>query len=195
MRSTAVAGGLVLALAGAAVAAPELRSPQDFSSIADPVARSRAMFEEAGKVIMSPRCQNCHPAGNRPTQGDDEHPHLPPVVRGSDDLGAIGLRCATCHQAANFAPSGVPGNPSWQMAPAGMAWQTRSLGAICEQIKDPARNGNRTLAQLHHHLADDKLVGWAWQPGGTRTPAPGTQARFGALIEAWIRTGAACPAP
>jgi hypothetical protein len=49
------------------------------------------------------------------------------------------------------------------------------------------------MAQMHDHMANDSLVGWAWQPGGAREPAPGTQAQFGALIDAWIKTGAACP--
>jgi hypothetical protein len=26
---------------------------------------------------------NCHPAGDHPTQGDDRHPHDPPVERGA----------------------------------------------------------------------------------------------------------------
>src|ERR1700761_3710492 len=129
--------GLLLATCLAAPAAmaqsASLKSPADFASIADPAARSRALFEEAGKVIESPRCQNCHPVGQRPTQGDDMHPHLPLVVRGSDDMGAIGLRCIPCHQAANFEPAGIPGNPKWHMAPIEMAWQGKSLGAICEQ--------------------------------------------------------------
>jgi hypothetical protein len=198
MRSTTRAGTLLAAcLAGSAVLAQgaPLRSPQDFASITDQTERSRALFAELGKVVESPRCQNCHPAGDRPTQGDDMHPHQPLVVRGADDHGAIGLRCTTCHQAANYEPAGVPGNPKWGVAPIGMAWQGKSLGAICEQIKDPARNGNRTLAQIHEHMAKDDLVGWGWHPGGARTPAPGTQAQFGALVAEWIRTGAACPAP
>ena len=170
-----------------------LKPAQDFAAIADPAERSRALFAELGKVIESPRCQNCHPAGERPSQGEDMHPHLPLVVRGTDDHGAIGLRCTTCHQAANYEPAGVPGNPQWHVAPIGMAWQGKSLAQICEQIKDPARNGGRTLAQLHDHMAKDDLVGWAWHPGGTRTPAPGTQARFGELVAAWIASGAACP--
>jgi hypothetical protein len=173
---------------------PSLRTPQDFASIPDTAERSRALFAEAGKVIESPRCQNCHPVGQRPTQGDDMHAHLPMVVRGTDDKGAIGMRCTTCHQNANFAPAGVPGNPKWHMAPVEMAWQTKSLGQICEQIKDPKRNGNRSLAQIHEHMAHDDLVGWGWRPGGTRAPAPGTQQQFGALIAAWIKTGAECPA-
>ena len=189
---------LVAATACSAVFAQQattpLKAPRDFAAISDPTERSRALFVELGKVLQSPRCQNCHPVGTRPTQGDDMHAHLPLVVRGTDDQGAIAMRCATCHQIANFQPAGVPGAPKWHIAPVAMAWQGKSLGAICEQIKDPARNGQRSLAQIHDHMAHDKLVGWGWHPGGLRAPAPGTQAQFGALIDAWIQTGAACPA-
>jgi hypothetical protein len=190
-----LAAGLACSTAFAQQAAAPLKSPRDFAAIADPAERSRALFAELGKVLQSPRCQNCHPVGTRPTQGDDMHPHLPLVVRGADDQGAIAMRCATCHQAANFQPAGVPGAPKWHIAPVEMAWQGKSLGQICEQIKDPARNGQRTLAQLHDHMAHDALVGWGWHPGGARTPAPGTQQQFGELVDDWIRTGAACPAP
>jgi len=190
----ATTGAVEAASPAATPAAPGLRSPQDFASIADRAERSRALFAEAGKVIASPRCQNCHPAGDRPSQGEDEHPHLPLVVRGADDHGVPALRCTTCHQALTYEPAGVPGHPQWGMAPLAMAWQGRSLGQICEQIKDPARNGHRNLAQIREHMGHDALVGWAWHPGGARVPAPGTQARFGALIDAWVATGAACPA-
>lgn len=173
--------------------ATDLQPPESFAGIADRSERSRALFIEAGKVIQSPRCLNCHPVGERPTQGDDMHPHSPLVVRGLDDKGAVGMRCTTCHQSANFDSSGVPGHPLWHVAPRSMAWQQRSLAQICTQIKDPRRNGGRTLAQVQQHMSSDSLVGWAWQPGGTRTPAPGTQAEFGALVAAWIDTGAACP--
>lgn len=76
-----------------------------------------------------------------------------------------------------------------------MAWQELTIGEICVQLKDPARNGNRTLAQIEKHLAEDHLVGWAWHPGAGRAPAPGTQVVFGELIAAWIKTGAHCPKP
>ena len=199
MRPTTLVGLVLLAAfashaAFAQSTAAPLKSPADFASIADTTERSRALFAELGKVIESPRCQNCHPVGQRPTLGDDMHPHLPRLVRGTDDQGAIAMRCATCHQIANFAPAGVPGAPKWHMAPLAMAWQGKSLGQICEQIKDPQRNGKRSLAQIHDHMAHDELVGWGWHPGGSRTPAPGTQAQFGALVAAWIQTGAACPA-
>ena len=178
---------------GSGVHAADLRSPDSFAQIADRTERSRALFVEAGKVIESPRCLNCHPVGERPTQGSDMHPHSPLVVRGADDKGAVGMRCTTCHQDANFEPSGVPGNPKWHMAPLGMAWQHHTLAQICEQVKDPARNGGKSLAQILDHSANDSLVGWGWHPGGSREPAPGTQAQFGALVAAWIDTGAACP--
>jgi hypothetical protein len=176
------------------VHAADLRSPKEFAAIADRAERSRALFAEAGKVLQGPRCLNCHPVGQRPTQGNDMHPHSPLVVRGADDRGAAAMRCTTCHQSANYEPSGVPGHPLWHMAPLGMAWQQMSLGQICEQVKDRSRNGDRSLGQIQEHMAGDSLVGWAWAPGGNRLPAPGTQAQLGALIEAWIESGAACPA-
>jgi hypothetical protein len=184
---------MLAGIASSLARANDLQSPDSFSSISNQSERSRALFTEAGRVLQHPRCLNCHPTGERPTQGEDLHPHSPLVVRGFDDRGAIALRCTTCHGAANFAPSGVPGHPLWHMAPREMGWQGKTLTQLCEQIKDPRRNGGRTLAQIHEHVAHDSLVGWAWMPGGSREPAPGTQEQLGALIAAWIATGAACP--
>lgn len=195
-----LAGAVGIVLVGAAVSAKQpdpgntLKSVQSFASISDDKQRSLALFSEAGKVITHARCTNCHPAGDRPFQGDDRHPHMPLVVRGVDDFGAIGMRCTTCHGPENFDPAGVPGNPVWHMAPIEMAWVGKSLGEICQQIKDPKRNGGKSLEDLIHHMAEDPLVGWGWNPGVGRQPAPGTQQEFGALIKAWVDTGAVCPA-
>ena len=173
--------------------AEPLATPESFARIGDAAARSAALFTEAGKVLTSPRCVNCHPAGDRPLQGDAGRLHQPPVERGLDGFGAVTMRCASCHRGANFDPVGVPGHPHWHLAPSEMAWQDKTLGEICVQIKDPARNGGRSLEQILTHLATDSLVGWAWAPGFGRKPAPGTQAELGALIEAWVKTGAVCP--
>jgi len=183
---------VLMAMAGGADGA-ELREPGAFAGIADQAARSVALFEEAGKVIQHPRCVNCHPAGDRPLQDDDSHLHIPWARRGEADFGVPGMRCNTCHQQHNVDYAGVPGNPAWALAPIEMAWQGRSLGEICAQLKDPERNGGRTLAELHEHMAEDSLVGWGWAPGAGRTPVPGTQEIFGRLIGAWIESGAACP--
>jgi hypothetical protein len=193
MRPTTLVGFLLSAcLAAPGAWGQALKAPADFAGISDPAERSRALFAEAGKVIESPRCQNCHPVGERPTQGDDMQPHLPLVVRGQDGHGAIAMRCATCHQVANFQPAGVPGAPKWHIAPVEMAWQGKSLGAICEQIKDPARNGGKDMGALRKHL-DTPLVTWGWSPGFGRAPVSTPYASFISAWETWAAAGAPCP--
>ena len=172
-----------------------LASPDNFASIADTDARSAAMFTELGKVLTHPRCTNCHPAGDRPRQGDQTRLHQPPVTRGADGHGLAAMRCSICHTNANFEPGRMPGHPEWHLAPREMAWEGKTIGEICVQLKDPARNGGRKLEELIHHIGEDTLVGWAWAPGAGRSPAPGTQKQAGALAEAWVKTGAACSAP
>jgi hypothetical protein len=103
------------------------------------------------------------------------------------------MQCNTCHGTENYDPGRIPGHPRWLLAPVEMAWVGKSLGEICVQIKDPARNGGKSLEQLVEHMAEDSLVGWGWQPGAGRTAVPGTQKEFGALIRAWVDTGAHCP--
>ena len=78
-------------------------------------------FMQVYKVLMSPRCMNCHPAGDHPLQGDDSHMHMMNVQRGKNGKGIYALKCANCHQPENT--PGVhtpPGNPKWQLPPANM---------------------------------------------------------------------------
>ena len=176
----------------------ELRAPESFANIGDRAERARAIFLEVSRVLFHPRCANCHPAGDSPLQGDDQHLHDPPIARGSDDQGVPALRCGSCHQDHNQALARVPGAPSWRLAPRSMAWVGLGPRALCEQLKDPRRNGGRALAQIAEHLAHDALVAWGWAPGVDlsgrgRVPAPGSQARLAALVAAWIELGAACP--
>src|SRR5215510_13069202 len=159
-----------------------LRPPAQFASIADRVQRSQALFAEASRVLTHARCVNCHPPDEMPRQGDGHALHDPPVLRGPADRGIPALGCETCHQDRNAELARVPGAPNWHLAPAQMVWLGKSAAAICAQIKDPARNGGKTLAQIQDHMAHDALVGWAWRPGADRAPAPGTQAELGALV-------------
>ncbi|MGH6735041.1 MAG: Isoquinoline 1-oxidoreductase subunit [Methyloceanibacter sp.] len=188
-----LAAGIGLSLAQPKAEDDSLKPVNDFFAITDESERSVALFTEAGKVIQHPRCLNCHPAGDRPSQGEDGHPHLPLVLRGAGGFGVVGMQCQTCHQRANVELAGVPGHPLWHLAPIEMAWQGKSLTEICVQIKDPERNGGMSLDDLIHHMSEDSLVGWGWNPGDGRTPAPGSQQQFGALIKAWVETGAVCP--
>jgi hypothetical protein len=174
-----------------------LKSPSEFQSIGDQAQRSRAIFTEIGKVLTHPRCMGCHPAGDRPLQGADRHPHEPPVWRG--DAVNLGTTCSGCHTDANYtlheaaSYQSIPGHPRWGLAAPSMAWEGKSLGEICRQIKDTNRNGGRTLAMLQEHIAKDDLVAWGWDPGAGREPAPGSQDTAGKLIQAWIDNGAQCP--
>jgi hypothetical protein len=180
--------------AGAGPAASDqLLAPAQFDAIADRTQRSQAVFAEMSRVLTHPRCVNCHPPDDTPRQGDAHAMHDPPVLRGTADRGIPALGCETCHQDRNAELARLPGAPNWHLAPASMVWLGKSPAAICEQLKDPARNGGRTLAQIQDHVAHDALVGWGWRPGADRAAAPGTQAQLGALVQAWIETGAVCP--
>ncbi|HUJ61696.1 MAG TPA: Isoquinoline 1-oxidoreductase subunit [Kofleriaceae bacterium] len=176
-----------------AVPPGQLASPVAFDAIADRAARSRALFGEIAKVLTHPRCVNCHTPDESPRQGDQHVFHDPPVARGAGDRGVPGMQCTGCHQDHNLELARVPGAPGWHLAPVAMVWLDRTPGQICAQIKDPARNGGRTLAQIQDHLARDPLVAWGWSPGADRAPAPGTQAALGLLAQAWIDSGAECP--
>ena len=192
LAGAALAG---LGLSGAVAAQPAgLAAPETLMAGGTTAEQSAALFVELGKVLTNPRCANCHPVGDRPRQGDEARLHQPPVFRGADGFGTAALRCSVCHREANFDPGHVPGHEGWHLAPVEMAWEGKSLAQICAQIKDPERNGGRSLQDLIEHIGRDGLVGWAWAPGAGRTPAPGTQEEAGALVAAWVQTGAACPA-
>src|ERR1041385_35929 len=73
-------------------------------------------FLKVYKVLMSPRCMNCHPAGDAPLQGDDSHIHTMDVVRGPDGKGMYAAKCSNCHQPPNVPGEHTPpGNPKWQL--------------------------------------------------------------------------------
>lgn len=195
-----LAGAAFIALSLSATAQQEgepLKMPADFQSISDERQRSVALFEEMAKVITHPRCLNCHPVDGGPRQGIEMAAHKPPVIRGEDGFGAPSMRCTTCHGAENVAytagQGSIPGHEPWHLAPKSMGWIGLSNGQICEQLKDPERNGGRDLEAIHEHNAKDGLVGWGWKPGEGREPAPGSQDVFGQLTRAWIDSGAHCP--
>ncbi|MGB8801593.1 MAG: hypothetical protein WCC97_12960 [Candidatus Acidiferrales bacterium] len=159
-------------------------------------AAAQAAFNRAWTVFDSPRCRNCHPSGDAPLQGDDGHVHIQDVKRGSDGKGVYGMKCSTCHQAANLPGANMPpGNPKWSLPPANMKMviQGETAGQFCRQLKDPAKNGHRTLAQIIEHVSSDDLVGWGWNPGDGRTLPPLERPEFVAAMKAWVDNGAACP--
>ena len=151
-------------------------------------------------VFSHPRCANCHVADDHPRWSGAHYGaarvHGFNVRRGDDGsgFGNPGLRCTTCHFSSNSsALHGPPGAENWRLAPPEMVWWQQSSAAICAQIKDPQRNGGRTLDEIALHVRDDKLVGWGWAPGPGREPAPGSAEATYEALERWSQAGAPCP--
>ena len=161
---------------------------------ADSIASATA-FMDVYKVLMSPRCMNCHPAGDIPLQGDDSHLHTMSPRRGKDGHGVYAMKCSNCHQPTNspglHAP---PGNPKWALPPADMkmVFQGKKPRELALQIMDYKRNGNKNKAQLLEH-ARDTLVKAGWNMGAGRKPPPLTYAAFVSAWDTWINKGGIAP--
>lgn len=152
-------------------------------------------FMQVYQVLMSPRCMNCHPAGDVPLQGDDSHLHTMFPKRGADGKGLYAMKCANCHQPENTV--GVhtpPGNPSWHLPPANMkmVFQGRSAHQLAKQLTDPKQNGHKNMDQLLAH-AHDGLVVAAWSPGEGRSLPPMSHEDFTKAWTTWIKKGAYAP--
>ena len=173
------------------------------SSIAAASDDGLAAWERVYSVLTSPRCINCHTAGNYPQQGDDRRRHFANVIRGPEGRGVAALQCASCHQAVNADSTGVPGNPNWHLAPRSMKWQDRSdrplsSAEVCRAVTDRSKNHDLDGRALLKHHAEDSLVLWAWNPGrrpdGTpRTLPPLTHAEFVVATRTWVEAGTPCP--
>lgn len=184
---------LAPALAGVIYSSFALATIQENSLGKD--AQSLQAFRAVASVLTSPRCLNCHTSTDGPLQGDDNHPHAMNVKRGLDGKGSAALRCRACHQTENAKfLHGPPGAADWQLPPPNtpMAWKGLTTGEICRAVKDPAKNGNRSLPDLIPHM-ETSLVRWAWNPGPGRTVPPLSHEEFVSRLKEWIETGAACP--
>jgi hypothetical protein len=185
LASVACAAALLAAAARGRAQAPAPPPP--------PTAAAERDFSVVADVLRSPRCRNCHPAGDAPLQGDRGTPHAMNVTRRSPD---VGLPCATCHRAANAPmPGGPPGVEGWRLPPADvpMVFEGRSPRELCLQLKDPAKTGGRSLADVRDHVATDHLVLWGWHPGPGRSTPPVSHEALVAAFDRWLRAGAPCP--
>jgi hypothetical protein len=170
---------------------------KDRSSINKDSVESAKAFLEVYKVLMSPRCMNCHPAGDQPLNGDDSHAHAMNVQRGMDGKGLYALKCSNCHQPENI--QGIhtpPGNPKWQLPPSDMkmVFQGKTAQQLAMQIMDYKQNGHKDKKQLLEH-ARDTLVKAAWHMGGDRTPPPLSYKDFLKVWDTWINKGGYAPKP
>ena len=160
----------------------------------DSIGSARA-FLKVYKVLMSPRCMNCHPAGDAPLQGDDSHIHTMNVVRGPDGKGLYAAKCSNCHQPTNT--PGVhtpPGNPKWQLPPSDMkmVFQGKTARQLALQIMNYNQNGHKNKEQLIEH-ARDTLVRSGWNMGEGRVPPPMSYSAFVNAWDTWIKKGGYAP--
>jgi len=156
---------------------------------------SVAAFKKVYRVLMSPRCMNCHPSGDIPLQGDDSHLHTMNPQRGVEGKGVFAMKCANCHQPTNTPGKNTPpGNPNWHLPPANMkmVFQGRTPYQLAKQLVNPKQNGNKDLKKLIEH-ADDGLVLAGWNPGEGRTLPPMSHAEFKKAWITWLTTGAYAP--
>ena len=168
-----------------------------FAPIKKDSVESVRAFASVYKVLMSPRCMNCHPAGDVPLQGDDSHLHTMAPKRGTDGKGLYAMKCQNCHQPTNMpGPHTPPGNPEWHLpsAAAKMVFQGRSPRQLAKQLVDPKQNGGKNMEQLLEH-AHDTLVVAGWHPGEGRTLPPMSHAAFTKAWTTWIQKGAYAPKP
>lgn len=178
-------------------AATRTLDPQTvFAATTTDDAGARAAFEAAAVVFFHPRCMNCHPSGDVPLQGDESRLHAQNVKRGPDGHGKYALKCSNCHQQTNLPGENMPpGNPNWHLPPpkTRMVFQGKTPGGLCRQLKDPAQNGRKTVDEIIHHVAEDSLVLWGWNPGEGRTLPPLSHQQFVRLMKEWAGKGASCP--
>lgn len=157
------------------------------------------------EVTSHPRCANCHvgeserPMWSGPSYGKPQ-PHGMNIYAGASRMGAETMLCSTCHVNASATGRGNPMPHAapriagvWRLAPPEALWYGQSSNFICEQLRDPARNGDRTFRQIAEHLDHDSILHWAWTPGGNREPAPRTLQEHVDDILRWGVAGMPCP--
>lgn len=161
---------------------------------ADSIASVKA-FMNVYKVLMSPRCMNCHPTGDIPLQGDDSHIHTMNPKRGVDGKGLYAMKCSNCHQPENTPGLHTPpGNPKWHLPPADMkmVFQGKTPRQLALQIMDQKQNGNKNKQELIEH-ARDTLVKAGWNMGEGRKAPPLAYNAFVKEWDTWINKGGYAP--
>ena len=171
----------VHAVAASRSSQPRLRRSRDiaaglgFNNIAD-TRRALGRAVRGGRQgAQHPRCVNCHPAATGRCRPTRMRPHQPLVVRGADGHGAPALHARPVTTAPISIRRACPAirNGIWRRS----RWRGRASRSARSASRSRTRRAMaaRTSPPLSSISADDTLVGWGWNPGAGRTPAPGTQ--------------------
>ncbi len=160
-----------------------------------------AAWDRIYEVTSHPRCANCHvgpsnkPMWSGPAYGRTRV-HGMNINAGESRIGAEYVLCSTCHayrEGGNDMPHAAPQVAmNWQLAPVEAAWFGKSSDEICNQLRDPDRNGGRDFLEIAGHLDHDLILHWAWHPGGGRDPAPYSLQTHVNDVLAWGVAGQPC---
>ncbi len=162
-----------------------------------------AAWDRIYQVTSHPRCSNCHvgasnvPMWSGPSYGGKPRPHGMNVNAGESRIGAEYVLCSTCHAYREVTGTRLPHAApqvaaDWRLAPVEAEWFGKSSDYICAQLRDPARNGDRSYLDVAAHLEHDVILHWAWDPGAKREPAPFSLQEHVNDILAWGAAGMPC---
>ena len=172
------------------------------TAVAAEVDAGLAAWDRIYQVTSHPRCANCHvgadnaPMWSGPSYGTTRS-HGMNINGGDSRIGAETLLCSTCHVASDL-PNDTPHAPPhiagfWQLAPVEFEWFGKGTQEVCNQMRDPDRNGGRDFSDLAEHLDHDAFVAWGFAPGGSREAAPGTLEDHVNDMLIWGAAGQPCP--
>lgn len=209
---------LLISLGMFAVAAESRRAGSAVSSGDAAGVRSRvanvsraeglAAWNKIHAVVSHPRCASCHVDDKAVPMwiGDyygGTRPHGMNIQGGESRSGEETLPCATCHRTStkpNLVPRAAPhAGIDWMLAPAQFVWFGKTSSEICQQMRDPKRNGGRDGAGLVEHIVHDRdvqgFIAWGFDPGGGRESPPGTLQQHLDDMVKWTSAGMPCPKP
>ncbi|KGF70571.1 hypothetical protein LL06_04185 [Hoeflea sp. BAL378] len=206
IRSRLTLASLVLGLLLAGPAQAQDAAPAAAEAAPPSTEEGLANWQVFYEVASHPRCANCHtgpdnwPMWSGPSYGEPRR-HGMNINAGDSRVGAEALMCSTCHVTLSDAgsepdplPHAAPRAATpWMLAPVETEWFGKSSVEICNQIKDPARNGERTIEEVAEHVGEGAFQTWAWNPGGGREPAPHSKTQAIDALLTWAAAGAPCP--
>ena len=210
-RTAALVGLTMLAFASSA-SNEDSSNALDASDLPEPGSVSIADGIEAWNriygVLSHPRCINCHVGADntprwRTEASNDDRVHGMAINAGPDRIGSETILCNACHQVSrkpNTVPHSAPHTGMvWRLAPVDFEWVDKPSGDICNQVRDPSRNGGRDGPGLIEHILHDAdvvgFITWGFDPGPGRAPPPGSlQSHFDDMAT-WVAAGSPCPEP
>lgn len=209
MKNTILAIAVLIAFSIAAYAAQPVgtnRVINDFPKGSVSRVEGLASWQKFYEIASHPRCANCHTgADNKPMWSGPSYgktrPHGMSINAGESRVGAETVPCSTCHSTlekpnpdANKMPHAAPRVAmAWALAPVEAAWFGKTSSYICNQLKDPNRNGGRSVREVASHLNHDLILHWAWNPGGNRQAAPYSLQEAMDFLMKWSAAGTPCP--